>query len=53
MNVLKDPWIPVWTQKNQHIRVTLPTFYEHTHEYHEFSLARFLALSFGIAMIDV
>ena len=53
MNVLTTPWIPVWTQKNQHIRVTLPTFYEHAHEYRqletenafdEFSLARFLAL---------
>ena len=32
MNVLKDLWIPVWTQKNQHIRVTLPTFYEHARQ---------------------
>lgn len=53
MNVLTDPWIPVRTNENQHIRVTLPTFYEHAHEYRqletenafdEFSLARFLAL---------
>lgn len=53
MNVLNDPWIPVRTQENQHIRVTLPDFYAHAHEYRsletenafdEFSLARFLAL---------
>ena len=53
MNVLHDPWIPVRTQNNRHIRVTLPDFYAHAHEYQrletenafdEFSLARFLAL---------
>lgn len=53
MNVLNGPWIPVRTQENQHIRVTLPDFYAHAHEYRsletenafdEFSLARFLAL---------
>lgn len=53
MNVLQDRWIPVRTQENQHIRVTLPDFYAHAHEYKaietenlfdEFSLARFLAL---------
>lgn len=53
MNVLHDPWIPVRTQDNRHIRVTLPDFYAHAHEYQrletenafdEFSLARFLAL---------
>lgn len=53
MNVLHDPWIPVRTKNNRHIRVTLPDFYAHAHEYQrletenafdEFSLARFLAL---------
>ena len=33
MNVLHDPWIPVRTQNNRHIRVTLPDFYAHAHEY--------------------